>query len=155
MSLQIWIDGKRDGDRMTDAERREAQRLDDYTGALQDHFRNDKSDGTYGHMGTINGGAGSITAPKAMLGGITKSERMARVMSRMAAGEPPISLFFDEATETELLAVEDAEAYEEGLICPNCLQYQNIVANECNWRIVGVARDDPKFRGCGYRRDVI
>lgn len=152
MSLQIFRDGR--PDRRIEDHRllKNAQRQDDYTNALKQELERQAGMGTYGFMGHVGRG-GEVTAPRDALGeGISRAERIARVRERMARGEAPQALFFDEASGTEILAVEDAEAYEEGWICHECLQYQAIVSNECNWRIVGAHR--PPVTGCGYRRDI-
>lgn len=157
MSLQVFRDGRpdREANKVNNELLKKLQKEDDHTQIFTD-FLKTTGDGTYGFMGSVSDASRGAVAPKATLpNGITRAERVARVRERMARNLPPISLFYDELTETEILAEEDAEAYEEGWICPNCLQYQAVVSNECNWRVVGGTPADPKDRGCGYRRDII
>ena len=156
MTLQVFRDGRPDRRIEDTALLKKLQRQDDYTHALQQHLERTSGDGRYGFMGVVNDPSKGFTAPKDTLGyGITRAERIARVRERMSRNEPPISLAYIPGAEVELLSVEDAEAYEEGWICPNCLQYQGVVTNECNWRFTGERPSDPRYQGCGYRRDLL
>lgn len=153
MTLQVFRDGRPDKGVKSHALLAKLQREDDYENALKQHIEKTGSS-TYGYMGEV-GSKGSITASRDALGtGISRAERIARVRDRMSRGECPQSLFYEPATGTDLLAVEDAEAYEEGWICPNCIQYQAIPSNKCNWRFVGERPSNPDHWGCGYDRDL-
>lgn len=156
MTLQVFRDGRPDRRIENNALLAKLQKEDNHAQILGQFLRDQAkySDGTYGHMGSVADASKGLTAPKAMLGGISQAERIARVRARMAANKPVMSLYFDEATGFELLSLEDQEAYEEGWICPECLQYQAVVANECNWRFSGERPSNPKYWGCGYRRDL-
>lgn len=159
MSLQVFRDGRpdRDANKVSNQLLAKRQKEDDHAQILDQFLKSPEAgDGTYQHMGSVGADLSrSLVAPKAMMGEISKSDRVNRVRARMAANEPVISLYYDELHNVDLLALEDSEAYEEGWICPECLQYQNIVMNECNWRFTGEAPADPKYRGCGFRRDII
>jgi hypothetical protein len=137
---------------MNNALLREKLRDEHQAHVLDAHLKT--QDGTYGFMGSIADPSLGSTIPKAMSHTASRAEMMQRVRDRMAAGEPVKSLFFDESTETELLSEEDVDAYEEGWICPNCIQYQAVPSSTCNWRFKGERPSDPKDWGCGYRRDL-
>jgi len=153
VTLQIFRDGRPDQRIENNSLLRKLQREDDYKHALDEHLKKNWDKGTYGFQGIVSDPSKGFTAPKDTLGlGISKAERMQRVRDRMARNEPPLTLYYDVATGTEVLSVEDAEAYEEGWICPECIQYQGVVTNECNWRFTG---ERPLgVVGCGYRRDI-
>lgn len=155
MSLQVFRDGRPDRRIEDNALLKKLQREDDYHNALDQHLKRNWKEGTYGYMGMVADPTKGVTVPKSAFGaGMSRAERIQRVRDRMARNEPPQSLFYDTSTDTELLYEEDAEAYEEGWICPECLQYQGVVTNECNWRFTGERPDNPKHQGCGYRRDI-
>lgn len=157
MSLQVFRDGRpdREANKVSNSLLAKLQRDDDHAQILNAFLASDTKSGSYGHQGTVSDASKGITVPKAMTAVATRAERVARVRERMNNGEPVLSLFYDEITETEILAEEDAEAYEEGWICPECLQYQAVVSSTCNWRFVGERPADPKNWGCGYRRDLL
>lgn len=162
MSLQVWIDGRpgNEDQRLGAKAFLEAKRTDDYTQALKQHLESETrngNDGTYGFQGVINPNSGKgLTAPKHMVGGhLTMAQKRERVRARMAEGIAPKSLAYIEGYETELISDEDAEAFEEGWICPSCIQWQGVVSNQCNWRFRGERPSDPKDWGCGYRRDIL
>jgi hypothetical protein len=157
VSLQVFRDGRPDKEasRVNNALLAKLQRDDDHGQILEQYLKSKESgDGSYGFMGSISDRNAGVTIPKAMSHMASRAEGVSRVRERMASGEPLKSLFFDEATETELLAEEDVEAYEEGWICPECLQYQTIPSSTCNWRFVGERPSNPDHWGCGYRRDL-
>lgn len=156
MSLQVFRDGRpdRESNKINNHLLRKLQKEDDHAQILGDYLKT-AGDGTYGFQGSVGDASKGITVPKAMTALATRAERVARVRDRMNSGEAVKSLFYDEVTETEILAEEDAEAYEEGWICPECLQYQAIVSSTCNWRFKGERPSDPKDWGCGYRRDLV
>lgn len=156
MTLQIFRDGRPDRRIEDNRLLAKVKREDDYKHALDEHLKKNWDKGTYGFQGVVSDPSRGLTAPKAALGiGISQAERAQRVRDRMSRNEPPLTLYYDPMTETEILSVEDAEAYEEGWICPECLQYQAVVTNECNWRFTGERPTGSKYQGCGYRRDIL
>ena len=103
-------------------------------------------DGTYGFQGAMVNGRMKV-APKDTTGsGITKAQRIERVRARMKEGTPPLLVSYDPESGTKIFAEEDREAYEDGYICENCMQYQAVpFAPSCNW----LRKPED---GCGHQR---
>ena len=151
MTIQVHIDGRPDGSKLTKQQLERLEKEEEHGAVLDDYLKG--IDGTYGFMGSIADPMAGFTAPKQMLGGTSQAERVARVRARLAAKEPCKPLAYIEGYEVDLLSVEDQEAFEEGWICPNCIQYQAVPGPVCNWQFKGERPSDPKDWGCGYRRD--
>jgi hypothetical protein len=156
VTLQVFIDGRRDEmrNKTSNALLAKLQREDTHAQILNQYLAQYEGDGTYGFQGTVGDPSKGMTVPKAMLGEISHKDRIGRVRERIAKKEAPKSLCFVPGYEVELLSLEDQEAYEEGWICPACLQYQGMPANQCNWNFKGDRPSDPKDWGCGHQRNI-
>lgn len=116
-------------------------KLEEHVSVYED-FLKTTGDGTYGYMGEFASGHG-FTAPKAR----AQAEQAARVRARMQAGEPPLLLGIDPKTGMKAFYDEDQDAFEQGWICSNCVQYQAVPnAPQCNW----MNKPDD---GCGHLND--
>ena len=149
--LQVFKDGRPVNAALSQKDLSDKVKLEEHT-AVVDRFLSSK-DGTYGWQGALSRG-GSLTVPKATLKESSfAKDRVARVRARLNRGEPPLLVSYDLETDTPIFSEEDQEAYEDGYICGNCLQYQNIPnAPVCNWLRVGDSSNvDPKYKGCGHR----
>ena len=156
MTFQLFIDGRpeRTSNKMSNALLAKLQKEDNHAQIMDEFLKRDamENSGTYGFQGVVGDINANLTVPKGMTGEISKAQRVQRVKDRMARREPCKPLAYVEGYEVDLLSVEDQEAYEEGWICPRCIQYQGMPAAQCNWQFKGDRPTDPKDWGCGYRR---
>jgi hypothetical protein len=123
------------GSTMTREEMSRSIKLEEHVSIFDDYLKSGEAgDGTYGYMGDFVAGR-RITVPKAMAGdSLTAAQRAARVRLRMSEGKAPLLISFDPKTGVKIFAEEDKEAFEDGYICENCIQYQAVPhAPKCNW----------------------
>lgn len=150
----VFDKGRPIDSKLSEDELQRSLKLEEHAHVLDRYMAEIPNDGTYGWQGTL-GRNGSITVPKASLKDqISAAERASRVRERINRREPPILISYDLATDTPIFAEEDMEAYEDGYICPGCLQYQSVPnPPTCTW-LRNEALDghvDERDRGCGHR----
>lgn len=119
-------------------------KLEEHVSVYEDFMKGlDDEGGTYQFRGMYKPG---MIVPRASTGqALTAAERVQRVRKRLEQGGRPLLLSIDPKDGTKIFHEEDREAFEDGYICENCVQFQSVpFAPSCTWLSAE--------GGCGFNR---